>query len=421
GVTQKETSVRRDSGRQKIGEGRRSSPGARRGCCSSGRRSTRRSGRRLQMKSPYVKELAPNQIISTTFLVHGKEIRQKKTGEPYLSLLIGDRTGELDAKMWDNVAEVMETFERDDFVKVKGLIQIFHNRPQLTIHRVQRITDAEVDFADYFPASERNPDEMFAELRAIIAGMRNPHLRGLLDALMDDPDIGRRYRTAPAAKQIHHAWLGGLIEHVLSLCAMARLAASHYKTVDQDLLLTGVVLHDIGKIYELNYERGFSYSAEGQLLGHMMIALRMVGDKLRVMPDFPPRLRTLVEHMIVSHHGRLEYGSPKVPQFPEALLLHYLDDLDSKMECMRTLVDRDRMVDGYFTSYSASMERSILKKAKYLEDGPAIAAVTVAAVAPAALAPAPSSAPAAPPRPRSASPFGDKLLEALVPRADKDR
>jgi len=266
------------------------------------------------MKSPYVKELAPNQLLNTYFLVQNKEIRQKKSGEPYLSLALCDRTGELDAKMWDNVAEVMETFERDDFVKVKGLIQIFHNRPQLTIHKIRRAGDSEVELADYFPASERDQDEMLAQLRGIIAGVKNPHLRGLLDALLNDPEIARRYKTAPAAKQIHHAYLGGLIEHVLSLCGMAALAASHYRMIDLDLLLTGVVLHDMGKIHELTYERGFGYSTEGQLLGHISIAMRMVGDKLAGLPDFPPRLRSLVEHMILSHHGRLEFGSPGLPQ-----------------------------------------------------------------------------------------------------------
>src|SRR5436190_3684707 len=182
------------------------------------------------MKTPYVKELEPNQSISTFFLVQNKEIRQKKSGEPYLSLSLSDRTGELDAKMWDNVAEVMETFDRDDFVKVKGLIQIFHNRPQLTIHKMQRVADAEVELGDYFPASERDPDEMMAELRGIVAGMGNAHLRGLLEALLGDEEIARRYKVAPAAKQIHHAYLGGLIEHVLSLCGLARLAAQHYRT-----------------------------------------------------------------------------------------------------------------------------------------------------------------------------------------------
>ena len=317
------------------------------------------------MKSPYIKELEPNRNFTTSFLVRSKEIREKKTGEPYLSLSLSDRTGEIEAKMWDNVADVMDTFERDDFVKVKGLIQIYHNRPQLTVHKMRRIEDSEVDYADYFPASARDAAEMWRELRDITAAMSDIHLRSLVNAVLDDPEISQRYRKAPAAKQIHHAWLGGLLEHVLSLCQLCRYAAQHYH-VDLDLLLAGAVLHDVGKIYELSYDRSFSYSTEGQLLGHMVMGLRIVGDKLRDLPDFPPRLRTLVEHMIVSHHGKYEFGSPKLPQFPEALLLHYLDDMDSKMECMRALVEQDRQVDGLFTGYNVPLERTVLKKAKYL-------------------------------------------------------
>jgi 3'-5' exoribonuclease len=318
------------------------------------------------MKSHYVNDVQPNRVITTSFLVHSKEIRQKKSGEVYLSLLLGDKTGELDAKMWDNVGDVIDSFDRDDFVKVKGLIQIFHNRPQLTIHKMRRMDSSEIDFADYFPCSRRNPAEMWSELRCIVSGMANPHLKGLVEALLDDPEIAERYRRAPAAKQIHHAYLGGLLEHVLSLCALARMTAAHYRNIDCDLLLTGVVLHDIGKIHELRYERGFSYSSEGQLLGHLTIALRMVNEKLRGLPDFPAALRSLVEHMIVSHHGQLEFGSPKVPLFPEALLLHYIDDMDSKMECMRSLIERDRQVEGCFTTYSASLERPALKIDRYL-------------------------------------------------------
>jgi 3'-5' exoribonuclease len=233
------------------------------------------------MKSPFVNEVEPNRVFTTSFLVHSKEIRQKKSGELYLSLLLGDRTGELDAKMWDNVAEVIDGFDRDDFVKVKGVIQVFHNRPQLTIHKLRRMDTSEIAFGDYFPCSRRDSGEMWTELRAIVGGMANPHLKGLVEALLNDEEIAERYRRAPAAKHIHHAYLGGLLEHVLSLCALARMTAQHYPNIDYDLLLAGVVLHDIGKIYELNYERGFSYSNEGQLLGHMAIALRMMGDKLR--------------------------------------------------------------------------------------------------------------------------------------------
>ena len=380
------------------------------------------------MKAPYVTGLEPNKVVTANFLVQSKEIRQKKSGEFYLSLMLGDRTGELDAKMWDNVAEVLDAFDRDDFVQVKGMVQIFHNRPQMTIHKLRLMHESEIDFADYFPASKRDPGEMWAELRGIVAGISNPHLKALLDAFLDDPEIAARYRRAPAAKQIHHAFLGGLIEHVLSLCALAKVTAAHYPIIDLDLLLTGIVLHDIGKIYELHYERGFSYSNEGQLIGHISIAMRMLGDKVRDVPGFPPLLRNLVEHMILSHHGKLEFGSPKIPQFPEALLLHYLDDMDSKMECMRAQIDNDRQLEGCFTSYSPALDRAALKKDKYLNPpppaAPALPQQPVSVTRPTVAPPPPKPAPAE--HPLFAAPastlLGDKLrqaMQAALPRQDK--
>jgi 3'-5' exoribonuclease len=352
------------------------------------------------MKSPYVSELQVNSDSTGVYLVQAKDVRQKKTGEPYLSLTLADRSGELDAKMWDNVEEVLDAFDRDDFVKARGRLQLFQNKPQLTIHKLQKVEEREVDLADFFPASARNLDEMWAELRAVVNGFSQPHLQGLLNALLDDPEIARRLRVAPAAKSIHHAWIGGLIEHVLSLCGLARMAAAHYGDVDLDLLLTGVVLHDLGKIYELTYERSFGYSTEGQLLGHMMIALRLVDEKLRAFPEFPAKLRTLVEHMIISHHGELEYGSSKTPMFLEAMLLHHLDNLDSKVELMRQAVKRDRSVTGVWTSYLPSLERMVLKKELYLSEE---------AEATAAREAAPMVRPAA----SANSPFADKLKQAL--------
>jgi 3'-5' exoribonuclease len=352
------------------------------------------------MKSPYVSELQVNQVATAAFLVSAKDIRQKKTGEPYLSLTLSDRTGEIDAKMWDNVAEVMETFDRDDFVKVRGLMQVYQNKQQLTVHRLQRMEPSEVDFADFFPASSRDPEEMFRELRSLIAGFSNPHLKALLTAIFDDEAVARRFKLAPAAKSIHHAYLGGLIEHVLSLCSLCRVTAAHYKQIDLDLLLTGAILHDIGKTVELSYDRSFNYTDDGQLLGHIIIALRMIDEKARLIPDFPPRLRTLVEHMIISHHGELEYGSPKVPLFLEALLLHHLDNLDSKMEAMRQAAERDR-TESNWSGWVPAMERIVLKKDRYLNGS----------------APAPAKAPEkkSATRPQSGSLFGDKLFDALKP------
>lgn len=375
------------------------------------------------MKAPFVSDLEPNKIVTASFLVQAKEIRQKKTGEPYLSLTLGDRTGEVDAKMWDNVAEVLDAFDRDDFVKVKGLVQIYHNRPQLTIHKIRPMAESEIDLADYFPASERDPDQMWAELLGFVGRMEHQYLRALLEAVLADEEIARRFRAAPAAKHIHHAYLGGLLEHVVSLCEMAKLAAGHYREIDADLLLTGVVLHDIGKIHELSYDRGFGYTSEGQLLGHMTIALHMVAEKIAGIAGFPPALRSLVEHMIISHHGQLEFGSPKLPQFPEALLLHYLDDLDSKLECMRSSIKRDRQVEGCFTGYVPSLERTVLKKTRYLNGAaapapaPPPAPAVAAAVAP--VAPVEMAAhPLFTPKPAAASPFGDKLAQALAGKAE---
>jgi 3'-5' exoribonuclease len=324
------------------------------------------------MKSPFVRELKPDEISTGVFLVSGKEVRQKRTGEPYLSLVLSDRTGEIDCKMWDNVAGIIETFERDDFVKVKGLMQLYNNRPQFTIHKLRRMEETEVDFRDFFPASLQDPAAMWTELRATVSAVGNPHLRVLLNAFLDDPDIAARYQVAPAAKSIHHAFRSGLLEHVLSLLKLGRLVGGHYRglpghSIDIDLLTAGIVLHDIGKIHELSYDRGFGYSTEGQLLGHIAIAIRMIGDKLRAFPDFPIELRNLIEHMVLSHHGQLEFGSPKVPVFPEALLLHYLDDMDSKMECMRAQIDKDPQSEGYFSAYSSSLGRVALRKTRYLE------------------------------------------------------
>jgi len=364
------------------------------------------------MKTLALRELKPDEVADAIFLVQTKEIRQKRTGEPYLSLHLSDKTGEIEARMWDNVAEVMGKFERDDFIKVRGQLQIYNSRPQFIVHKLKRMEDAEVDFADFFPASARDPEQMWTELRTLVAEIPNRHLSALLDAFLDDPDIAARYRVAPAAKSIHHAFRAGLLEHVLSLAGLARPIVAHYNSardgaLDWSLMVSGVVLHDIGKIYELTYERGFAYSTEGQLIGHIPIAMRMLSDKLRAFPEFPGNLRNLLEHMILSHHGKLEFGSPKVPLFPEALLLHYLDDMDSKMECMRATAEKGAMAEGLFTAWSSPLERVVLRKERYMANGNA-PPVPVSSVA------AADSSAAASGFPTGGSGFSDKLRAALV-------
>lgn len=308
-----------------------------------------------------------NKVITSSFVVVSKQVKPKKTGEPYLALVLGDRTGQIEAKMWDNVDDFLNAFEQDDFLKVKGLINKYKNRFQLTIHKLRVLQEAEIDFADYLPKTTKDIGELWQTVAGFVATFQDPHLKALLEAFMSDPEIAEAYRNAPAAKTLHHAYIGGLLEHVVSLFRSCDLMCRNYPQVNRDLLLTGAFLHDIGKIHELTYNRSFSYTTRGQLLGHMVIELEMLHAKIAQVPGFPDGLKTLVEHLIISHHGQYEFGSPKLPMFPEALVLHYLDDLDSKMEAMRAQFERDGLSDSPWTSYNPSLGRPLLNSARFLD------------------------------------------------------
>jgi 3'-5' exoribonuclease len=308
-----------------------------------------------------------NKIITSSFVVASKQVKPKKNGDPYLALILADRTGQIEAKMWDNVEEFLNAFEQDDFLKIKGLINKYKNRFQLTIHKLRRMGEAEIDFADYLPKTSKDIGELWRTLADFVATFRNPHLKSLVELFMADPEIAERYRNAPAAKTLHHAYIGGLLDHVVSLMRSCDLICRNYPQINRDLLLTGAFLHDIGKIQELTYNRSFSYTTRGQLLGHMIIELEMLQSKLAKLHDFPPELKTLLEHLIISHHGQYDFGSPKLPMFPEALMLHYLDDLDSKMESMRAHFERESEQEGPWTSYNASLGRPLLDSRKFVQ------------------------------------------------------
>jgi 3'-5' exoribonuclease len=308
-----------------------------------------------------------NKVIVSSFVVLAKQIKPKKTGDPYLALTLADRCGQIEAKMWDNVEDAIDSFEQEDFVKVKGLLNRFKNRFQITIHKLRRLNDGEVDFADYLPKTGKDIEQLWQTLQQFVISFENPHLRALVEAFMADPEIAAGYRSAPAAKALHHACIGGLLDHVVSLLRSCDLMCRNYGQINRDLLLTGAFLHDIGKIYELTYTRSFSYTSRGQLLGHMVIELEMLQAKIASLPGFPEELKTLLEHLIISHHGHYEFGSPKLPMFPEALVLHYLDDLDSKMESMRAHFEREAESESTWTTYNPSLGRTLLNTAKYLK------------------------------------------------------
>jgi 3'-5' exoribonuclease len=330
------------------------------------------------MKEFFISECSQqeNKIITSSFVVVSKQVKAKKNGEPYLALTLADRTGQIEAKMWDNVEEFILAFEQDDFLKIKGLVNKYKNRFQLTIHKLRRMEEAEIDFTDYLPKTTKDIGELWRTLTEFVATFQNPHLKSLVELFMADAEMAERYRNAPAAKTLHHAYIGGLLDHVVSLFRSCDLMCRNYPQVNRDLLLTGAFLHDIGKIQELTYNRAFTYSTRGQLLGHMIIELEMLQAKLAKLPDFPAELKTLLEHMIISHHGQYDFGSPKLPMFPEALMLHYLDDLDSKMEAMRAHFQREAELEGPWTSYNASLGRPLLDSSKFMQGEKARAAKT---------------------------------------------
>jgi 3'-5' exoribonuclease len=325
-----------------------------------------------------------NKIVTSTFVVVAKQIKPKKTGEPYLALTLGDRSGQLEAKMWDNVEDVLDAFEQDDFLKIKGLVNKYKQRFQLTVHKLRKLGDSEIDYSDYLPKTTKNVDGLWQALTDFVSSFQNPHLKALVQSFMADPEIAAAYRNAPAAKTLHHAYIGGLLDHVVSLCRSCDLMCKNYPQINRDILLTGAFFHDIGKIYELTYNRSFSYTTKGQLLGHMIIELEMLQAKLALLPGFPDELKILVEHLIISHHGHYEFGSPKLPMFPEALMLHYLDDLDSKMEAMRAQFEREASLEGAWTSYNPSLGRPLLNSEKFLAPKKPVPAEQPASASPAA-------------------------------------
>jgi len=319
-----------------------------------------------------------NKVIVSSFVVTTKQVKPKKSGEPYLALTLADRCGQIEAKMWDNVEDAIGSFEQEDFLKIKGLLNKYKNRFQLTIHKLRKLGDSEVDFADYLPKTTKNVDDLWRALEEFVSSIRDPNLKTLIQSFMSDPVIAAAYRNAPAAKTMHHDYIGGLLDHVVSLFRSCDLLSRNYPQVNRDLLLAGAFLHDIGKIHELSYSRSFSYTSRGQLLGHMIIELEMLQAKIAQLPNFPDKLKTLLEHLIISHHGEYEFGSPKLPMFPEALMLHYLDDLDSKMESMRAHFEREAENDSSWTTYNASLGRTLLNTAKFLRIDEPIAAAAAA-------------------------------------------
>jgi 3'-5' exoribonuclease len=283
------------------------------------------------MSKTFVADLRAGEPITSSFLAQKVQIRQKRTGEDYLSLVLSDRTGKVPAVMWDNLTREVRALADGDIVKIQGLFGAYQGEPQLTISRLRKASPHEVNWSDYLPSSPVDPAESLRAITAAAGTITEPHLHQLLDMILGDTDLRHQMLAAPAANINHHATLGGLLEHTASVVRLCDLFAQHYPSLNRDLLLSAAILHDVGKLRELRWDRVFDFTDTGRLIGHITIGISMVEGFLCSISDFPESLASQLIHCILSHHGELEWGSPKQPMTPEALALHAADNLDAKM------------------------------------------------------------------------------------------
>ncbi len=319
-------------------------------------------------KKTYVADLVPGTPITTSFLVRTKERKTTRTGSAYLDLELQDCSGNIKAKVWDS-DHLTSEFEVDDVVRVSAGVELYQGTLQLNLRKIERCPEEEVYLPDYLPHGEQDAEALFSKLLKRIREMPGGPLQTLLLSIFEDPEVAKKYKLAPAATLYHHAYLGGLLEHVSSLVELGDKVCDHYPSLHRELVLAGLLLHDLGKIEELDFNRHFTYSTRGRLVGHINIGLEMVQERMRRIPDFPEELRGRLEHIILSHHGKLEFGSPKEPMFMEALAVNYLDDLDSKLAAIRGQYEADKNHPGSWTTRNRALGRELLKPPQADSDG----------------------------------------------------
>ena len=320
------------------------------------------------MSRAYVKDLKSGDTIDEVYLVSDKQLRANKNGNLYLQADLRDKSGVVTARMWNATEALFHSFEMNDYLRVRGKAQIYQGAMQLILSDVQVMDPSRVEAADFLPHTLQDIDKLLARLREIMLGLTNPHLRALAEAFLMDDEFVRKFTAAPAGVKNHHAYVGGLLEHVVNLLEVASRITPFYPQIDRDLLLTGVFLHDVGKIDELTYQKAFGYSDEGQLIGHLVIGVEYVdrkaaeAEKLTGEP-IPDELVLRLKHMILSHHGTYEFGSPKLPMTLEAVALNQLDNLDAKIASFHDQMRDDRDHSSAWTQYNPSIGRKLFKGA----------------------------------------------------------
>jgi 3'-5' exoribonuclease len=316
----------------------------------------------------WVKDIKGEGPVRGLYLAKEKRLGTTRKGEPFLSLVLSDRTGEIEARVWERARDLGALFREGEVICVEGTSSSYRDQIQVTISSLKAVEEP-ADPHLFLEVSPRDPAEMMGELRELLKGLRNKHLKGLVDRFLADPVFLDLFRSAPAAKNFHHSYLGGLLDHTLSVCRMAELVSARYPYLDGDLLLTGAFLHDIGKTRELRFRFQIDYTDEGRLLGHVVLGAVMLEEKLLHLKGFPQELAVKLKHLILSHHGEYTFGSPKRPKFVEAFALNLIDDLDAKIQGIRQYMDRDRR-SGAWTDFNRLFERFFLKGQLQAEERP---------------------------------------------------
>ncbi len=360
-----------------------------------------------RQKTIYVDQIKERERIESIFLVRDKTTAMAKNGKPYMTLKIMDRTGEVEGRIWDRVDEFSRQFDKNDFILINAKASVYMGKMQVVIQDLKKIDESLVDLSDFLPVSKRSQSEMRQELDQILDSLTDRYIATLLRSFFDDPEFFALYSKAPAAKAMHHVFLGGLLEHSLAVVGLAIDVAARYPQVNRDLLICGALLHDIGKVRELSYQRSFDYTDEGKLLGHIVIGVQMVEDHIRQIDGFPTELSMLIKHLLLSHHGQYDFGSPKRPKFLEAVILNFIDDLDSKINGVQTHIDKEPDREGNWTSYHRLYDRYFYTGATAQQPQPA------APVEPTFIPPQPEVKPQREKRQKFNKPLGATLGEQL--------
>jgi 3'-5' exoribonuclease len=314
----------------------------------------------------YISQLGEQEKIDQVFLVSEKQLRTNRNGNLYLQVRLSDRTGSLTGMLWNANDATYKSFNNGDFLRTQGAVQVHNGALQMILNRIERVDPKSVDEADFVTIADQDIAGFSAKMAGMLRAMKNYHLRNLAECFLSDEAFMAKFTAAPAGVKNHHAYKGGLLQHVVQLMELCASVTPHYPDLDPDLLTIGAFLHDAGKIEELTYQRDLGYSDEGQLIGHVVIGVILLEEKLRQVKDlakeeFPQELALRLKHMIVSHQGQYEYGSPKLPMTLEAIALAYLDDLDAKMHSVGQLIRDDANTDSPWTPYYASLQRKFYK------------------------------------------------------------